>query len=103
MSDSVTLPEKFAFTGPTLTTTAAVISLGAVKSSFWQPGMHLASTAGSLSGAQTLFCEAGTIWLSFICMDALPQRRVTYAAFPLGLTRGRGARQRRLRINQSAK
>src|ERR1700690_3451661 len=98
MSDSVTLPEKFAFTGPTLTTTVAVISFGAVNSSFWQPGMHLASMAGSLSAAQTLSCEAGTIWLSFICMAALPQRRAIYAPFQPGLTRGLGARQRRLFI-----
>src|ERR1700733_206032 len=77
MSESVTLPEKLAFTGPTLTTTVAVISWGAVSSSFWQPGMHLASTAGSLSPAQTLSCGAGTSWLSFICMGVLP--RVIYA------------------------
>jgi hypothetical protein len=32
-SDSVTLPPKLAFTGPTLSTTVAVISFGAVISS----------------------------------------------------------------------
>src|SRR5205807_9361978 len=54
--------------GPTLTTTVAVISFGAVNSSFWQPGMHLASISELLSAAHTLSCEAGTSWLSFICM-----------------------------------
>src|SRR5579863_1138455 len=96
MSDSTTLPAKLAFTGPTLTTTVAVISLGAVDSSFWQPGMHLASTAGSLSPAQTLSWDAGTIWLSFICMDVLPQTRVIFAGVREGLARRRDARQWRL-------
>src|SRR5947209_17319338 len=74
MSDRLTLPAKLALTGPTLTTTVAVISFGAVISSFWQPGMHLASISGSVSAAQTLSCAAGTIWLSFICMGRYSQK-----------------------------
>src|ERR1700722_18222568 len=66
-SDNVTLPPNVAFTGPTLNTTVAVISVGDDISRFWQPGMHCFSTSGSLSAAHTFSFAAGIRWLSFIC------------------------------------
>src|SRR6266513_2130954 len=67
-SDSVTLPPKVAFTGPTLNTTVAVISVGEDISRDWQPGMDFFKISGSLSAAHTLSLDAGMRWLSFICM-----------------------------------
>ena len=60
MTSPTEMTANVAFTGPTLTTTFAVISVGEVISRLWQPGMHLRRISGLLRPAQTFSRDAGT-------------------------------------------
>src|SRR5438128_4624032 len=89
MSDSVTLPEKLALTGPMRMRTFAFISVSDVFSSDSHPGMQACSTTGSLSAAKTLSRGAATLYSPLISMMALPvsDRRMRLPFAGIGVRR----------------
>lgn len=91
MSVRLTSPANLALTGPTLSTTLALISVGEAAVMVSQPGMHFCKILGSFNPRHTILRGALMSWLPdiFIVSTSLLRGSDFFAAASTDFDRGR--------------